>query len=356
MRKHKLWRIATLSLILHPAVTTAQFQILHSFDGTTAGGGGPSYAPTLVGNTLYGYANQLVYSIGLDGTGFTPLYSFTGTDGNTTNFVSDGNVLYSSDYGKGIYQINLDGSNFSILSQHSFDIDITLSQGIIYGYEGEFNIASDSFSPIMNMDAGFGGPTVSGSTIYYMNENQILKINTDGTGKTLLYTFNSSTDGSQPYGSLLLDGNTLYGLNSYGGSSHDAGTIFKINTDGSGFQVMHVFTSGNDGNGPQGSLVISGDTLYGMTQKTLFEINIDGSDYQILHQFMGGINDGLSPERQLTLVGNTLYGVTAEGGAFGESSGLGYGTIFSYTLPEPASGGIGMAGLFMAGVGMGRRR
>ena len=48
-----------------------------------------------------------------------------------------------------------------------------------------------------------------------------------------------------------------------GGVNND-GTIFGINTDGSGFQTLLSF-SGTNGAYPQGSLTLSGSRLYGMT-------------------------------------------------------------------------------------------
>ena len=50
----------------------------------------------------------------------------------------------------------------------------------------------------------------------------------------------------------ILQGTTLYGTTRAGGSS-DNGTLFKLNTDGSGFTVLKHFTSvGFFGAGPSG--------------------------------------------------------------------------------------------------------
>ena len=52
-----------------------------------------------------------------------------------------------------------------------------------------------------------------------------------------------------------------------GGSDHE-GTIFKIGTDGSGFALLHSFAGGaSDGEDPYGSLIQDGSTLYGMTSR-----------------------------------------------------------------------------------------
>ena len=59
-------------------------------------------------------------------------------------------------------------------------------------------------------------------------------------------------------GSLLLAANTLYGTASSGGS-RGAGTVFTLNTDGTGFRTLHNF--GNEGWHPEGGVIISGNTL-----------------------------------------------------------------------------------------------
>ncbi|MBI3415422.1 MAG: hypothetical protein HY043_08890 [Verrucomicrobia bacterium] len=65
---------------------------------------------------------------------------------------------------------------------------------------------------------------------------------------------------------MLLSGNILYGTAADGGSS-GAGTVFAVNTDGTGFASLHSF--GLDGGGiiPDDGLVLSGNnTLYGTTR------------------------------------------------------------------------------------------
>ncbi len=53
------------------------------------------------------------------------------------------------------------------------------------------------------------------------------------------------------------------------GIYHEAsarGTIFRIETNGGGFAVLHEFTGGTaDGERPFGSLLLVGSTIYGMT-------------------------------------------------------------------------------------------
>jgi len=81
---------------------------------------------------------------------------------------------------------------------------------------------------------------------------------------------------------LILSGNTLYGTTAFGGGSdaptplgtdsraEGSGTVFALNTDGTGFTTLHSFTltspyTNGDGANPSGGLVLSGNTLYGTT-------------------------------------------------------------------------------------------
>ena len=104
-----------------------------------------------------------------------------------------------------------------------------------------------------------------------------------------------------------------------GAGTGASGTIFKINIDGTGYQVLHSFgTVPNDGYSPYGSLTLSGSTLYGMTEAggangkgTIFQINADGTGYQVLYSFGSVASDGCYPYGSLTLSGTTLYGMTS---------------------------------------------
>ena len=97
---------------------------------------------------------------------------------------------------------------------------------------------------------------------------------------TTLYSFSATppypnnptnSDGADPYGRLILSGNTLYGTSQNGGSSI-VGTVFALNTDGTGFTNLHTFTGGSDGAYPGAGLILSGNALYGAT-------GIGGSSY-----------------------------------------------------------------------------
>src|ERR1041384_2279489 len=74
---------------------------------------------------------------------------------------------------------------------------------------------------------------------------------------TVLHSFTGS-DGAFPYAGLILSGNTLYGTTALGGGS-DGGTVFAVNTDGSGFTNLHSFTGRGDGVALEAGLILSGN-------------------------------------------------------------------------------------------------
>jgi uncharacterized repeat protein (TIGR03803 family) len=131
---------------------------------------------------------------------------------------------------------------------------------------------------------------------------------------------------------LILSGNTLYGTTWRGGTGKDWGTVFSVNTDGTGFTTLYSFTGGDDGANPRAGLILSGNTLYGTTSDrgsggdgTAFKVNTDGAGFTTLYSFTGG-DDGRFPRDSLVLSGNTLYGTTSYGGSSGA------GTIFTVQI------------------------
>ncbi len=63
----------------------------------------------------------------------------------------------------------------------------------------------------------------------------------------------------------MLGGTKLYGLTQMGGATND-GTIFRINPNGKGFEILHMFDRpSGDGAYPLGDLIKNGKMLYGMT-------------------------------------------------------------------------------------------
>jgi uncharacterized repeat protein (TIGR03803 family) len=140
----------------------------------------------------------------------------------------------------------------------------------------------------------------------------------------------TNADGASPQSSLILSGSTLYGTTFAGGTSGE-GTLFAINTDGSAFTNSHTFSAlsgatNGDGVRPIAGLTLLGNTLYGTATYggtngggTVFQINTDGTGFTIIHNFNNQTFGAYDPDTSLILSGNILYGA---------ANGGGNGTIF----------------------------
>ncbi len=367
-----------LGLIPSGRVSAQTFTNLHSFAGSD--GANPVGGLVLSGNTLYGTTSAggnsgggAVFKVNTDGSGFTILHSFTATSGafNTNSdgvkpdagLLLSGNTLFGTAASGGssgngtVYKINTDGSGFTTLHN--------------------FTGAADGSAPE-------GGLILSGTTLYgtagYSGSSgwgTVFALNTNGTGFTNLHSFtaivnSTNSDGAVPEAGLTLSGGILYGTTYYGGSSDD-GTVFAVNTNGTGFRNLHSFTAyvnstNSDGYYPGAALLFSGNTLYGTAghggganNGTVFAVNTNGSGFAVLHSFTALANstnsDGADPEGGLMLLGNTLYGTASGGGRFGKGTvfaintdGTGFTNLYSFT---GSSGGANpYAGLVSSGNAM----
>jgi uncharacterized repeat protein (TIGR03803 family) len=153
-----------------------------------------------------------------------------------------------------------------------------------------------------------------------------------GQSYQVLYNFTGgTTDGSYPQGTLVQSGNMLYGV-AAGGGTTDAGAVFSYNLATGAENILCSFTGGSGlGVGPIGPLLLSGSTLYGVTTEggsmndgTLFSVNTVNGTETLLHSFTGIGSDGAQPMGPLIQVGSVIYGTTQNGGTTGS------GTIFGF--------------------------
>jgi len=153
------------------------------------------------------------------------------------------------------------------------------------------------------------------------SQGTIFKIETDGSGFETLYNLNSSTsDGRYPLGKLVESSpGTFLGTCSEGGSS-GSGTVFSITENGE-YSSLKSLQSSVDGGFPKSGLsqVLDGK-FYGVTEfggsngfGTVFSVDESGN-YTVLHNF-DYTSDGANPQSSLTSNGSLLAGVTATGGA-----------------------------------------
>lgn len=151
------------------------------------------------------------------------------------------------------------------------------------------------------------------------NNGTLYKLGTNGGGFTVIHHFAGGSEGESPNGRVVVSGDTIYGVTYHGGINH-GGTLYRVNTDGSSFSILRrLGTAASDGTLPSSGMVLSGSTLYGTTatggtsdRGVVYKINTNGSGYQNLHLFDGS-TEGFQPEAELTLIGNTLFGTTAFG-------------------------------------------
>jgi len=231
---------------------------------------------------------------------FTALHSFTNTDGASpyagltqgNNGIFYGTASLGGSSGLGtVFAVNADGTGFTIL----------------YSFTGS-NDGANPWAGLVLLGNTLYGTSYRGGTGY----GTVFALNTDGTGFTNLHTFTGSSDGANPNAALILSGNTLYGTAAYGGS-WGAGTVFALSTDGTGFTNLHIFTPtvlqrfygfdqfgqyyvemhiNTDGAVPVAGLILSGNTLYGTTSGggsggngTVFAVTTDGTGFTPVHNF-----------------------------------------------------------------------
>ena len=298
------------------------FSVLYHFSGSE--GYGLQGLVQGAGGVLYGITSDTVFRLNADGSGYRALHSFgaTSSDGSFSDgqLVAVGQKLYGITEGGGsnnlgtVFTIGTDGSGYAILHRFTFP-DLKVPQGgLVRATNG----------------------VLYGMTFYGVSNNLaggIFKINPDGSGYAVLHSFRTTGgDAASPcFGMVQGSDGKLYG-STYGGGSHDYGTVFRINLDGSGYLVIHSF------NDYMPSRLIEGadGALYGVQpgggghfEGAVFKLNKDGTGFTILRSFTLVDGDGFWPTTALLQASDgALYGTTFDGGIRDTNSPLGYGTVF----------------------------
>jgi uncharacterized repeat protein (TIGR03803 family) len=305
--------------------------------GLTLGRDGSFYGVTPSG----GLSSQgLIFNINADGGGYNTLHEFgldpiDGTDPQGGLMQGVDGMFYGTTLQGGfglrrgtVFKVNPDGSHYTVVLNFGFataEWDMSPASPPVQGRDGRLYGSSD------------GGNWDDWGNTYGM----VYTVDTNGLNFATLYQF--STNGLEGWAPLsgLIQGRdgTLYGA-SYRGGANGVGTVFNLGTDGNGFQVLHMFANdGVDGGNPTASLMLGADgLLYGTTQMggsksggTIFKMDTNGSSYQVIHNFGSVTNDGQSPAAGL-IQGRDgyLYGTTTKGGAYppGNRGYDGYGVAF----------------------------
>ena len=144
--------------------------------------------------------------------------SIQGTDGALYGTAATG----GSGGGGTVFKLNTDGTGFTVLQNFDYAYHRRVSAGRADAGRGRRAL----------WHGPYGGSNGVGT---------VFKLNTDGTGFTVLQNFDGSGGAYPTFGALVQDaGGALYGTATYGGSS-GVGTVFKLNTDGTGFTVLKDF-------------------------------------------------------------------------------------------------------------------
>ncbi len=309
---------------------------------------------TLYGTTCQGGTSVVgtVFRINTDGTGFTNLHSFASLPYNYPTSTNDegaypagglvlaGETLYGTTprggtLGNGtVFAVNAGGSSFANLHNFTPSDGFNSRGGLVLSGDTLYGAAYDS--------------TPGSGAVFKLNTNGTGFTILHRFANIPNYPSPSTnSDGGGPVGGLILSSNTLYGTTSTGGKGY--GGVFAVNTDGSGFTNLYFFDAA-DGNAhtnsggafPQGRLVLMGNMLIGTTSGsenfgpgTIFAINTDGTGFTTLHTFYPGMpapinltinEDGYVPRAGLVRSGFNLFGTTEGGGSFG------YGTVYCLSL------------------------
>lgn len=218
----------------------------------------------LYGTTQYGGSGTAcsdrcgtVFKLAPGGT-LTVLHSFTGGPGDgahpASGLVADssGN-LYGTAAGGGasgggiVFKVAPDGSTYTVL--HSFA-----------GTDGALPTAGLIMDSLGNL---YGTTSKGGES----NFGVVFELAPDGSSYTLLYTFAGASNGASPLAGLFADANSnLFGTTNSGGASvcPICGSVFEIHPDGFEKALHNFMGALNDGANPTAGLIAdSSGNLYG---------------------------------------------------------------------------------------------
>jgi uncharacterized repeat protein (TIGR03803 family) len=272
----------------------------------------------LYGTTTSGgvYGDGVIFELAKGSSTITTLASFNGTDGldpvAPLLMDSSGNLYGTAERGG----TSGDGTIFE-LAKGSSTITTLAS---FNGSNGE-----NPYAPLVMDSSGnlYGATELGGAS----SAGTVFELAKGSSTITTLASFNGK-NGSEPYGSLVLDtSGNLYGTTVRGGSVND-GTVFELAKGSSTITTLASF-NGTNGSEPLGGLVLdTSGNLYGTTDQggayhdgTVFELAEGSHTIDDLASFQGSY--GANPLAALIIdPSGNLYGTTRFGGASGD------GTIF----------------------------
>ena len=322
-RKHVM---AFLVVLVLAALAQSQtFTTLYSFTGGSDGGWPEAGVVQDTAGNLYGtteeggnlncsapYGCGVVYEVNSAGKE-TVLHAFSGYPDGTGPIApvvrgKAGNIYGTTVYG-GAGNCNFYGTEGC---GTVFKIDKAGNETVLYRFAGGSDGCYPSQGLAMDRDENLYGTTAGCGSGY----ETIFKLDRAGNF-TVLHTFTGSDGAAPEYGHLAMDkSGNLYGLTTQGGVS-GYGTLYELSKNGT-FMVLHTFAGGtSDGCNPYGSVVRDkAGNLYGTTYQcgssgrgTIWKVSNRGKE-TVLYNFEGRA-DGCWPYAGVARDGKgNLYGVT----------------------------------------------
>ena len=320
--------------------TQAKLTWVYSFDGQGAhGGANPGFGNLVQGTDGYLYGTTEV-SVGTEGTVFK--ISTAGKEKTLYIFCTEGEPCLDGAKPLGGVSLGSNGMFYGTASLGGSPGDGTVFQITsagkfrwLYSFGTTTNGSEPWAPPILAADGLLYGTTSNGGSA---NEGTIYEMSTTGTNAASLSFVGKN--GVHPYARLIQATNgTLYGTTSQLASGN--GTVFAV-TENEGFKTLHKFMGARPGGFPIGGLVQASNGLfYGTTSTggahlkggTVFSITAAGG-FRTIYSFCAKADctDGANPMATLIQASDgNLYGTTYNGGANTTSCDGGCGTIFKIT-------------------------
>jgi uncharacterized repeat protein (TIGR03803 family) len=294
-------------------------ELLHQFTSATDGFGSASALQHGPDDRFYGVSSTggrfnsgTVYAVDKHGA-FSVLHAFNwGTEGDEPSrrlVVANDGLLYGvlSSAAKGcgaIFRLSPSGDAFKVMYSLSGPTDGCHSfGGLVQGADGTFYGTTST-----------GGKNEWGTVFRWHPLKGF---------KTLHHFTHANGDGGYPLhgATLSADGKTVHGV-TWRGGSEDGGVLFKVRTDGTGYQVIQSLTEAT-GTAPSGELLLAKDgNFYGTANSggahhhgSIYRLTPAG-EASAIYSFESFSAVGSAPAGQLTDGGSgLLYGTTTYGGA-----------------------------------------
>jgi len=332
-------------------VQAQTYHVLHAFSGELDGsepwaGLTIDAAGNLYGTTLYAGSDNhgTIFKLKHNGPGwvFSPLYSFTASDGMFTEapltIGPDGTLFGTTVYGGAAGS----GTVYNVRppSNPCRSVLCFWAETVLHSFTGQPDGSVPGYGALVFDQAGNGYGTTTagginnGGVVYKLTRSQ------GGWTESVAYTLAARDTGINPYSGVIFDNaGSLYGTASTAGGL-GTGTVYQLMPSGSGWagQILYAFPVRDLGAGaaPYGGVIFDASgNLYGTTtagglnnQGTIYKLIPSGGSWteSVLYSFSGVT---VGPKNGLTMdAAGNLYGTTFQGGAHQE------GNVFRLSLSD----------------------